>query len=319
MKNAPKDFIKKILNALNNQSMDYMDKLNDIAHLANEAKNGRYYELGDGSILTTIYTGQILAVDQHDLSLAPHLILKGEWEKELTQRCEMIVREMENPVIFDIGANFGWYGLTLSRFSSNSHIHFFEANPDISTLLSKTVLVNGLPLRAKINNLAVSDKSGQALYLEVPKLHKGSSSVCGFNHDLSEYYENKEDFSRFEVKSIKLDDYCKTHSIHAIDFMKIDVEGAEEKVIIGATDIVSKSTNLSIMLEWNIGRYTDKMTAALKCFNSCGAINCQGDWIDLSSDLRETSSVAQFEELVSKRLNTKGKHYDLFLSKKKLN
>lgn len=101
--------------------------------------------------------------------------------------------------------------------------------------------------------------------------------------------------------------------------MKIDVEGAEEQVVIGAKDIVSKSTNLSMMLEWNIGRYTDKMTSALKCFNSCGAINCHGDWIDLSNELRETSSVAKFEELFSKRLNTKGGHHDLFFSKQKLN
>ena len=318
MKNAPKAYIKKLRNAIGSKAINYMDKLNDIAHLANEAKNGRYYELGDGSILTTIYTGQIMAVDQHDLSLAPHLILKGEWEKELTQRCEMIVREMENPVIFDVGANFGWYGLILSRFSSNSTVHFFEANPDIAALLSKTVLVNGLPLRAKINNLAVSDQSGQALYLEVPKLHKGSSSICGFNHDLSEYYENKEDFSRFEVTSIMLDDYCKTHSILSVDFMKIDVEGAEEQVVAGATDTIARSSNLAIMLEWNIGRYTNKMIEVLKSFSLCGAINCNGDWTDLSDELQQTNGVAQFEKLVSNRLNTKRNHYDLFFSKKAL-
>lgn len=318
LKNALKTIARKFRKALGDEATNYSDKLNDIAHLANEAKNGRAYELGDGVILTTIYTGQIIAVDQNDLSLAPHLILKGEWEKELTQRCEVIVREIENPVIFDVGANFGWYGLTLSRFSSGSTVHFFEANPDITKLLTKTALVNGLPLRAKINNLAVSDLSGEVLCLEVPKLHKGSSSICGFNLDLSDYYENKDDISKFEVSSISLDDYCNTHSIHAIDFMKIDVEGAEEKVVFGAAGIIAKSTNLAIMLEWNIGRYSDRMLEILKSFNSCGAINKNGDWTDLSRELQCTSSITSFEETVSKRLNSQKKYYDLFFGKKSL-
>jgi hypothetical protein len=70
------------------------------------------------------------------------------------------------------------------------------------------------------------------------------------------------------------------------------------------------------MLEWNIGRYTNKMIEVLKSFSLCGAINCNGDWTDLSDELQQTNSVAQFEKLVSNRLNTKSNHYDLFFSKK---
>jgi len=318
MKSQLKKIGKKFFNPFGNQKTDYTEKLSEIAHFANEAKNGRYYPLGDGLILTTIYTGQIIAVDPSDLSLAPHLILKGEWEKELTQRCEAIVSKMKNPVIFDVGANFGWYGLTLSRFSSHSTVHFFEANPEIANLLSKTVLVNALPLRSQINNLAVSDQSGQVLCLEVPRLHKGSSSICGFNLDLSKYYEAKDDFSSFEVTSTSLDDYCQLNSVPAIDFMKIDVEGAEEKVIVGAENTIRQSGNLAIMLEWNIGRYTNKMLTILKCFDFCAAFNRDGSWTDLSEELRLAGDIAAFERITSSKLNTSKNHYDLFFGKKSL-
>jgi|LauGreDrversion4_2_1035121.scaffolds.fasta_scaffold14019_2 FkbM family methyltransferase len=318
MKTQLRKIGKKLFSSFNDQESNFTDMLSNIAHLANEAKNGRYYPLSDGSILTTIYTGQIIAVDPSDLSLAPHLILKGEWEKELTQRCETIVSKMENPVIFDVGANFGWYGLTLSRFSNHSTIHFFEANPDIANLLSKTVLVNGLPLRAEINNLAVSDQSGEVLCLEVPKLHKGSSSICGFSVDLSQYYEAKEDFSKFEVTSTSLDEYCQSKAIHAVDFMKIDVEGAEEKVVAGAEKTIRRSENLAIMLEWNIGRYTDTMLDIMQCFQFCAAHNRDGDWTDLSEELRLARNISTLEGSISSKLNTSNNHYDLFFGKKSL-
>lgn len=316
MKRLVKKITTKLFNPSSTLKTGYAEKLNDIAHLANEAKNGRYYPLSDGSILTTTYTGQIIAVDPGDLSLAPHLILKGEWEKELTQRCEAIVSKIDDPVIFDIGANFGWYGLTLSRFSSHSTIHLFEANPEIAKLLSITVLVNGLPLRAQINNLAVSDQSGQILCLEVPKLHKGSSSICGFNIDLSKYYETNEELSSFKIASTNIDDYCKLKGVSRIDFMKIDVEGAEEKVVLGAENVIRQSEDLTIMLEWNIGRYSDKMLQILKYFQFCAAFDHEGVWTDLSGELRLASDVKNLEALVSSKLNTSKNHYDLFFGKK---
>lgn len=306
---------EKLLKTLDDRLHDISEKVNEVACFANDAKNGRHYSLGDGTILTTIYSGQIIAVDQSDLSLAPHLILKGEWEKELTQKCESIVHDLESPVIFDIGANFGWYGLTLSRYSSKSTVHFFEANPEIIQLLEKTVLVNGLPLRSKINNLAVSDKSGQILHLDVLKHHKGSSTTCGFSQDLTKFYENRDEMSHFDVSSISIDDYCKSNSISAIDFMKIDVEGAEEKVVKGAKGIIEASKELNIMLEWNIGAYTDDMIEILKAFKSCHGMDGGGRWIDLSSELREAHTVLGFEELISSRLSIIRSHHDLFFGK----
>lgn len=312
MKNTIKAIAKKLLQRVNNRGFNHARALEDIAHHANEAKNGRYYELGNGTILTMIYTGQIIAVDQNDLSLAPHLILKGEWEKELTDRCEMLVRSLESPVIFDVGANFGWYGLTLSRFSSTSTVHYFEANPDITNLLSKTVLVNGLPLRAKINNLAVSDKSGEQLSLKVLRMHKGSSSIFGFNLNLEKYYESEDAITTFKVESTSIDDYCKINAIGSIDFMKVDVEGAEEKVIVGAKETIAKSNRLSMMLEWNAGMYTEEMLRVLKAFKSCGGLDHEGNWQDLSAELKGAKDINNYERLVSSRLNSQENRHDLF-------
>ena len=55
--------------------------LEEIAAFANDAKNGLFYHSGQDVILTAIFTGQIIAVDRRDVSLAPHLIINGMWEE----------------------------------------------------------------------------------------------------------------------------------------------------------------------------------------------------------------------------------------------
>jgi hypothetical protein len=41
------------------------------------------------------------------------------------------------------------------------------------------------------------------------------------------------------------------------DFIKIDVEGAEERVWAGMTDILARRRSLTIFLEFNLMRYSD--------------------------------------------------------------
>jgi FkbM family methyltransferase len=293
-----------------------LERLREIASFADDAKNGRHYHAGDDSILTTIYTGQIIAVDRRDMSLAPHLILSGKWEMELSRRCESIVQEIKRPVIFDVGANFGWYGLILSRYCPDSQVHFFEANPSIVPLLQKTVLVNGLALRSSINNCAVSSGSDESLILSIPRLHKGSSSVSGFSQSLEKYYEGADDVEEVAIQSITLDDFCNRNSIDSIDFLKIDVEGFEGRVLSGSRQVIKSSPRLAIMMEWNKRRYEDDLLTILKEFRRCEGLGAEGSWVDLSPVLSKSDSIESFEEGAGNYLGKAEKNwYDLIFFK----
>lgn len=289
--------------------------LHEIAFFTNEAKNGRWYDAGDNTILTSIYTNQIIAVDRRDVSLAPHLILRGIWEMELTQKCESIVSQINDPIIIDVGANFGWYGLVLSRFSGQSSIHFFEANPNLIKLLEKTTLVNGLALRSTINNCAVSSRSGETLELSIQKHHLGSSSIHEFStSQLTSYHEKPEDLQKISIQSISLDDYCNSNAIDAIDFLKIDVEGAEANVLAGASQIISRSPKLVMMVEWNKSRYGNDILATLAQFRSCEGLHHSGHWVDLSEALHGSTTVQSFEQALTTSLNdpTRSSHDLIF-------
>ena len=65
--------------------------------------------------MTCIFARQVIAVDRRDMSPAPHLMLNGMWEKVLAKRCQELVAQMANRIIFDVVTNFGWYVPTLPR------------------------------------------------------------------------------------------------------------------------------------------------------------------------------------------------------------
>lgn len=304
------------LASVEDQLSDIKDRLSEIALFANNAKNGIHYHMGDDVVLTVVYTGQILAVDRKDLSLSPHLILKGIWEMEQTRYCEALVSRFDNPVIFDVGANFGWYGIVLSRFSTRSTIHFFEANPSLIPYIKKSVLLNGKVLDSKINHNAVAGSSGDNLALYVPELHKGSASLAGFDAAfLQSYHENIESMESLTVQSVCIDDYCRENEINSIDFMKIDVEGYEADVLAGGQKTIASSPRLAVMMEWNRSRYPDTLLDLLKVFPVCEGINSDCVVDDLSGELRAATSIADFEAKVSKALRRDTSFFDLYFRK----
>lgn len=265
--------------------------------------------------MTTIYTDQIIAVNRNDLSLAPHLILKGVWEMELSRKCEHLVASTVEPVIFDVGANYGWYGLILSRFSAASSVHFFEANPNLVELIKKTISVNGLVARAHIEHSAVGFADGATLTLNVPRFHMGSASCKSFRPEvLSQVFESEAEVQTFQVNTCSLDQSCETKGISSIDFMKIDVEGAEENVLLGAKNIIEKSSRLNIMMEWN-RCYSDKIMEVVKGFSGCEGLALNGQFVNLSQILCDSSTVLDFESRVSSLLSKPSSAFDLFFMK----
>lgn len=284
--------------------------LRDIASYSNQAKNGLHYHAGNNVSFTLIYTGQIICVDRRDISLAPHLILQGIWEMELTQACERFIRKRESPTIFDVGANFGWYGLVLSRFSPASNVHFFEANPSIAPLINNTIQLNGLRGRAHVNNNAVSDSSGQNLRLHVPTALKGSASLQAFNEWLSDIADT---ISTFDVQSITLDDYCRNQGITEIDFLKIDVEGHEAHVLRGAQETLKNSQSCGLMMEWNCERYPAEIFDLLGSFRFCRGMRSDGSFADLTHYFRNSSTITDFEDAARVALS-RHEQFDLLFS-----
>ncbi len=146
----------------------------------------------------------------------------------------------EGDVVLDIGANIGYYSLLFAKLvGKKGKVYAFEPEPSNFALLIKNINANGYNNIVPINK-AVSDKDGKVkLYLE--KENFGAHKI---------YNDSNEKKNSIEVDSVRLDSFFQNKN-KKIDFIKMDIEGAEIKAIKGMQNIIMANKNLKIILEFS--------------------------------------------------------------------
>lgn len=193
---------------------------------------------GDHTALTTTKYGDKIYVDTRDTSLAPHLMIEGDWEPWVAKRFVSELAARRESTVIDVGANFGWYTLLACRFGRHPVIAL-EPHPRLAKLLQKTLRVNGYgPLVTLFDEAAGSARGVQRMSYTDDEL--GGSTL-----------ERLDDMNRIvfyeDVRVDKLDHIAgAAYAMHkptlSLDraIIKIDVEGREADVLAGALDLLSK-------------------------------------------------------------------------------
>lgn len=129
-------------------------------------------------------------------------------------------------IIIDAG---GFIGDTAALFcektSNNCFIHAFELLDENIKLFKYNNKLNNIESFVKINQLALTNKSGETVKIKQADL-QGATSIFG-NED-----------SATSIKTITLDDYVSTNNIERIDLIKMDIEGAEIVALEGAINTI---------------------------------------------------------------------------------
>ena len=119
----------------------------------------------------------------------------------------------------------------------------FEASPTNFEILKKNVDVNGYK-NVVCHNKAVSDKNGKlTLYMT------GRTSTENFLFKPENFTDSSTIKNAVEIESITLDDYF-TDFKDKINFLKMDISGAEPRVIKGMKLLLEKNVNMKIQQEW---------------------------------------------------------------------
>lgn len=161
------------------------------------------------------------------------VLLCGDYEKP-TQN--FIVKNVkEGNTCFDIGANIGLMTLNFAKqVGEAGQVIAFEPHPDISKCLEENIAKNKMSGRVRFFNYGLSN------YIGVGTLHgidnsapnRGMSSLVPANlHGLSQ---------KIEVTIVTLDRFVTDHKIDKIDFIKIDIQGAEGLLLQGATETLTR-------------------------------------------------------------------------------
>jgi FkbM family methyltransferase len=153
------------------------------------------------------------------------LYYKGVFEGEETKFFRNTVRK--SSVCFDVGANIGYYSLLFASLSPQGAVHSFEPVPMNYHILCANSFLNGFS-NLKANLCAMGGTDGTAeLVISSDSAYSSLVDTC-----------RKPAASKIAVRVITLDDYCDRNDIRRIDLLKVDVEGAEGRVLSGAQRIM---------------------------------------------------------------------------------
>jgi FkbM family methyltransferase len=152
------------------------------------------------------------------------------------------ITQSENPRILDCGANIGYATLFLKWQYPNATIDSFEPDPAAFSMLEKNITKNKLT-NVRLHNTALSATEGTTSFFVDANL-EGSLSMSTHPERVSS--------KRIEVRTETLVGYL---SEGVVDFLKLDVEGAEAEIIkhLDKLSLFSQIRSMAIEYHHHIG------------------------------------------------------------------
>jgi FkbM family methyltransferase len=180
--------------------------------------------------------------------LTAYLAEPTEAEREFRR----LFRTDEPLVICDIGACEGEDSIRFARLCPRARVFAFEPLPANQALVRANFARYAVP-NARLVPFALSDRTGEATFHvssgRPPELFAGenwnygnkSSSLLAPVSDrpMHGWIEFKESIT---VPTRTLDDFCAAEGLDHIDFIQMDVQGAEHLVLAGATHMLPRIT-----------------------------------------------------------------------------
>jgi len=143
--------------------------------------------------------------------------------------------------VLDIGAHHGLYSLVASKsVHPRGHVHSFEPSPRERRLLERNLRFNRRA-NVSVHATALGATRGHATLFLV----EGNLDGCNSLRSPSDCRNTR----TVEVDVVPLDEFIQENGISDVDFIKMDVEGAELSVLRGASRLLSSSTRPWILAE----------------------------------------------------------------------
>lgn len=197
-----------------------------------------YRRLRPGKPIIIKGEGNKIYVDFSVLSSTPSYMF-GDKYKRLTRE---LFKGLIKPGmrVIDLGAHIGYFTLLAARLvGKQGKVFAFEPAPNTYALLTRNIALNGYKNIVPVQK-AVSNKMGQVrLFL---------SGYDSMFHSI--YGHNDSGEESIWVDVVSLDEFFEDKDI-PVDFIKMDVEGAETAALEGMDKLIKRSPNLTIITEFS--------------------------------------------------------------------
>lgn len=176
-----------------------------------------------------------IIINVNDTGVSKDIIDFGYWALDDIALIKALIdnslEKKETITFYDVGANIGTYTLAVAKlYSPRAKIRAFEAQRNLYNMLCGTVAINGLIRNVYCHHNAVSNTDNETIEIALPDYDSpnnfGSLELIepknSDNRDMIKPHTEK-------IKTISIDSFEEK-----IDFIKIDIEGMEDKALLGA-------------------------------------------------------------------------------------
>jgi FkbM family methyltransferase len=200
-------------------------------------------------------------------------------------------RQVEKPVVFDVGANNGFIATQLAQLLRENSPRIFAFEPVPSAFLSLSRSVSALRLQQLVFPIccAISDKAG--------------ANTIAYNPKESLFAQVGNDTSNTRVGSnlaycatLRLDDVVSCLGVTPV-LLKIDVEGSELQVLRGGGSILDSPDAPAICLEWNPVTMKERGNSLTELVELLGARTCyyiddfEGQCIPFGEEIESVANI----------------------------
>jgi FkbM family methyltransferase len=165
----------------------------------------------------------------------------GFYERETTLWCVNYMQKNDPKVIFDIGANFGYFSYVSKNYCPSAVVISFEPDPYNFSWLKRNLNMINAPL-FKAENMAISHQRGSVKFIP-------SNPDNNMNLWSQIKLDSSSDATEIEVPSLSIDEYCEDQNIQKVDLIKMDIEGAEGMAVDGMMRGLKQKKYKAILIE----------------------------------------------------------------------
>ena len=160
----------------------------------------------------------------------------------------------EGETVIDVGANVGAYTLLAAKLvGENGRVVALEPEPINFNLLKRNIEINGFK-NVILLQLAAWNKDGSAV-MEIRR------NIA--DHTLSPQFGSTEALFQMEVQTARIDSLTRKIGIRKVDWLKVDVEGAEYKVLMGCRNLLA-SSRAHVLIEVHLPEVLEPIINLLK-------------------------------------------------------
>lgn len=149
------------------------------------------------------------------------------------------------PVCLHVGASDGRHSYVMTQVAPDAHIYAFEPSAFTFEVLKICLAWHGIARQVTPIHAAVSDLPGELLLVTPKKTSGRMGRAYAFVAETPPEGRARPDLedAGLELQPtpvVTLDDYCQRHGVAQVDFIRMDIEGAEQKALKGALHLIDR-------------------------------------------------------------------------------